>query len=79
MSAPVKRILGIDPGSVITGYGVVDSDGVRDFHVANGSLRIKGDDLPEKLGFILEQVTGLINQWQPVEVAIESVLSLIHI
>ncbi len=73
MSAPVKRILGIDPGSVITGYGVVDSDGVRDFHVANGSLRIKGDELPEKLGFILEQVTGLITQWQPAEVAIESV------
>lgn len=69
----MKRILGIDPGSVITGYGIVDSDGIRDFHIANGSVRIKGDDLPGKLGFILEQVTDLIKQWQPVEVAIESV------
>jgi len=69
----VKRILGIDPGSVITGYGIVDSDGIRDFHIAHGSLRIKGDELPQKLGFILEQVGALIEQWQPVEVAIESV------
>ncbi len=69
----MKRILGIDPGSVITGYGLVDSDGTRDFHIANGSLRIRGDDLPQKLGFILSEVTGLIEQWQPAEVAIESV------
>ena len=69
----MKRILGIDPGSVITGYGVVDSDGVRDFHVANGSLKIKGDDLPQKLGFILAEITAIINHWQPAEVAIESV------
>lgn len=69
----VKRILGIDPGSVITGYGVVDSDGTRDFHIANGSLRIKGDKLPDKLGFILAAVTEIIEQWQPAEVAIESV------
>ena len=69
----MKRILGIDPGSVVTGYGVVDSDGTRDFHVANGSLRIKGDSLPLKLGFILAEVTELIEQWQPAEIAIESV------
>lgn len=69
----MKRILGIDPGSVITGYGLVDSDGTRDFHIANGSLRIRGDDLPQKLGFILSEVTTLIAQWQPAEVAIESV------
>jgi len=69
----VKRILGIDPGSVITGYGIVDSDGIRDFHIANGSLRIKGENLPQKLGFILAEVTALIEQWQPAEIAIESV------
>lgn len=69
----MKRILGIDPGSVITGYGVVDSDGIRDFHIANGSLRIKGDDLPQKLGFVFTEISTIIEQWQPAEVAIESV------
>jgi len=69
----VKRILGIDPGSVITGYGFVDSDGVRDSHVANGSIRIQGDDLPSKLDFIFNEITALIEHFQPAEMAIESV------
>jgi len=71
--ANLKRILGIDPGSVITGFGVIDSDGVRDFHVANGSIKVKGDDLGQKLGFILAAVGDVISEWQPAEVAIESV------
>lgn len=69
----MRRILGIDPGSVITGYGLIDSDGVRDFHVANGSIKVIGDELPDKLGFILNAVTQLVEEWQPNEVAIESV------
>ncbi len=69
----MRRILGIDPGSVVTGYGVIDSDGVRDFHVANGSIKVLGDNLPEKLGYILKSITDVIEQWQPTEVAIESV------
>ena len=69
----MKRVLGIDPGSVVTGYGLIDSDGTRDFHIANGGLRIKGDDLSQKLGFIFTEVTALIEQWQPAEMAIESV------
>lgn len=72
-SISMKRILGIDPGSVVTGYGVVDSDGVRDFHVCNGAIRVAGDSLPEKLGYILYQVGELIEQWQPVEMGIEQV------
>ncbi len=69
----LKRILGIDPGSVITGYGVIDSDGTRDFHVANGCVKVVGDNLATKLGVILSEVSALIDQWQPAEVAIESV------
>ena len=69
----MRRILGIDPGSVITGYGIVDSDGIRSFHVAHGCIRVEGDSLPEKLGFILNEVSNLIVQWEPAEVAIEQV------
>ena len=69
----MKRILGIDPGSVITGYGVIDSDGVRDFHIAHGGIRVAGDNLPEKLGYILYQVDQLIEKWQPQEVGIEQI------
>ncbi len=67
------RVLGIDPGSVITGYGVVDTDGIRSFHVAHGHLRIAGDDLPEKLGFIYYEIERLVKKWEPVEAGIEQV------
>lgn len=70
---PMKRILGIDPGSVVTGYGVIDSDGVRDFHVAHGAIRVAGDDLAEKLGHILYKVDQLIGEWRPQEVGVEQV------
>ena len=69
----MKRILGIDPGSVVTGFGVIDSDGVRDFHVSHGGIRVAGDSLPEKLGYILFEVGRLIDKWQPVEMGIEQV------
>ncbi|OED41801.1 crossover junction endodeoxyribonuclease RuvC [Chromatiales bacterium (ex Bugula neritina AB1)] len=69
----MRRILGIDPGSVITGFGVIDSDGIRDFHVANGSIRVAGDNLPEKLGYILYEIGRVIDEWQPTEVGIEEV------
>ncbi len=69
----LRRILGIDPGSVITGFGVIDSDGIRDFHVAHGSIRVAGDNFPEKLGYILFEIGRVIDQWQPAEVGIEEV------
>ncbi len=67
------RILGVDPGSVVTGYGVVDTDGIRSFHVTHGHLRIAGDNLPEKLGFIYYEIEKLVKQWQPQEAGIEQV------
>ena len=36
------RILGIDPGSVITGYGVIDIDGNQSRHVAHGMIQVRG-------------------------------------
>jgi crossover junction endodeoxyribonuclease RuvC len=67
------RVLGIDPGSVITGYGLIESDGARSFHLAHGHIRVKGDSFAEKLGHIHSALGEIINQWQPQEVAIEQV------
>ena len=41
----MTRILGIDPGSRITGYGVIDQDGQRLRYVASGCIRIEGEAL----------------------------------
>ena len=67
------RILGIDPGSRITGYGVIDTDGFRHHHVASGHLPIKAAEMPERLGIIFTEIGRLISDWSPDAVAIEQV------
>ena len=67
------RVIGIDPGSVITGYGVIETDGVRSFHLAHGHIRVVGDSFAEKLGFIHTAISAVVHEWRPVEAAIEQV------
>jgi len=67
------RVLGIDPGSVITGYGIIESDGARSFHLTHGHIRVKGESFAEKLGHIHAALGEIISEWQPQEVAIEQV------
>lgn len=66
-------ILGIDPGSRITGYGVINSMGSKNEYVASGCIRIKGEALPERLQQVFEGVTEVINRYCPQEMAIEQV------
>ncbi len=69
----MRRILGIDPGSRITGYGVIDSDGRASRHVASGAIHVQGDDLPARLGSIFREVTDIIDEFRPEQMAIEEV------
>jgi len=71
--AQPTRILGIDPGSVKTGYGFLVSDGVKSQHLAHGHLALGSGELPPRLGKIFQQLTELIQQWQPQEMAVEQV------
>lgn len=72
MSDPV-RILGIDPGSVTTGWGVIDSDGRNSRHVAHGTIPTGSGSLPERLGVIQRGVADVIAGHGPVEMGIEEV------
>jgi crossover junction endodeoxyribonuclease RuvC len=72
MSAPV-RILGIDPGSRLTGYGVVETAGDRIAWVQHGAIRTVGDDFPARLAQIYAGIGEVLETWRPQEVAIESV------
>jgi len=67
------RILGIDPGSRITGYGIVDFSGQQLVHVCNGCIRAKGEDLSARLFEIHTGILELVSEHQPQEVAIEKV------
>ena len=69
----MRRILGIDPGSRVTGYGVIDSDGLRSRHVASGCIRTADGELAERLGDIYRGVAQVVAEHAPLEVAIEQV------
>lgn len=71
--AGLIRVMGIDPGSVVTGYGVIETDGVRSFHLAHGHIRVKGATFADRLGHIHAAIGDVLAEWQPVEVAIEQV------
>ena len=66
-------ILGIDPGSRITGFGVINAVGHNLEYVASGCIRISEPELPEKLGQIFSGVNELIETYCPQEFAIEQV------
>ncbi|HCB15135.1 MAG TPA: crossover junction endodeoxyribonuclease RuvC [Gammaproteobacteria bacterium] len=68
------RLMGIDPGSRITGYGIIDMEGSRSRYVASGCIQTASDrPLPERLRTIFAGVTGVICEYQPMEVAAEQV------
>ncbi len=66
-------ILGIDPGSRITGYGVLDVSTATPRYVASGCIRIRADDLAQKLAQVYAGVSELIAVHAPGEFAIEQV------
>lgn len=71
----MTRILGIDPGSVRTGVGIVDSDSTgRASHVFHVALNIgDAESFPLRLKRILDELGALIERYHPDEVAIERV------
>lgn len=69
----MTRILGIDPGSRITGYGIIEAVGGRNTYVASGCVRIEATALPERLKIIFDAVSELVSRYDPEEMAIESV------
>lgn len=70
MGAPV-RILGIDPGSRHTGWGVIDSSGHKSQYVAHGCLSVGNGELPARLLQILQGLAAVIAEFGPQEIALE--------
>jgi crossover junction endodeoxyribonuclease RuvC len=67
------RILGIDPGSRITGFGVIEVAPGGFSYVTSGCIRVEGEDLAEKLKSIFNSVGRIVDEFQPAEMAIEKV------
>jgi crossover junction endodeoxyribonuclease RuvC len=67
------RILGLDPGSLATGYGVIELAGQRITHIAHGCIRTQGIEFPQRLGNIHSGVAEVVAEYQPDELAVEKV------
>lgn len=66
------RVIGIDPGTAITGWGVVEGAGDNLQMVAAGVITTASDmPLPERLQIIYRDLTGIVAEWQPDSAAIE--------
>lgn len=73
MPLPMTRILGIDPGSRKTGFGIIELEGKKIKHVINGRLMVGDGEFADRLKQIFEGLTDLIERYQPQMVAVEKV------
>ncbi len=69
----VNRILGIDPGSRLTGFGILDFRGDAPTYVTSGTVRSVDGGFADRLRQIFDAVNGIVAQYRPDVVAIESV------
>ncbi len=68
------RILGIDPGFRVTGYGIIESNGQESRHISSGIIKaVVKDDPAERLEVIFNEVAALVQSFEPHELAIEQV------
>ncbi len=68
------RLLGVDPGSRKTGWGIVDIDGSRVIHVDNGVLMLNPDtDLTIRLTDLAHRLNDVVTTYQPTAAAVEDV------
>ena len=66
-------VLGIDPGSRVTGFGIIEQKNNMTHYLGSGCIRVQGDDLAGRLEQIFSGVTQVIQQYRPDQFAIEQV------
>ncbi|OIP19139.1 MAG: crossover junction endodeoxyribonuclease RuvC [Betaproteobacteria bacterium CG2_30_59_46] len=67
------RILGIDPGLRVTGFGVIDKLGQQLVYIASGCIRTPAGELPQRLKSIIDGLGEVIAAYSPEQVAVEKV------
>ncbi len=72
-AAVATRILGLDPGLRVTGFGVIDQLGSQLRYVASGCIRSGEGELPARLKTLLDGVREIVATYAPDQVAVEKV------
>ena len=69
----MRRILGIDPGSIKTGWGVIEVEGSRVTYLESGILRLGAGDMSDRLLILYRGLCDVIERLKPTECAVEEV------
>ena len=69
----MMRILGIDPGSRFTGFGIIEVNGDRISVLSQGVIKTGGGEFPKRLGIIFSGIRELVEEFSPDEAAVETV------
>lgn len=67
------RVFGIDPGSLVTGYGIVDFYKNKIEYVTSGTIRLLQPTFFEKLHFLYKELSLLIERYKPMSVSLENI------
>jgi crossover junction endodeoxyribonuclease RuvC len=67
------RVLGIDPGSQRTGFGIIDCHAGGERHVASGCIDVAGEDMVVRLQRIFAALNALVSEHRPDMIAVERV------
>jgi crossover junction endodeoxyribonuclease RuvC len=70
---PLRRIIGIDPGLRLTGYGVIELRGQKLGYVTSGVIRVPTGPLSTRLKVIFDSICEVVQTYGPTEAAIEKV------
>lgn len=73
------RIIGIDPGSRLAGYGIIEKVGQQLIHVDHGVIDVRSEgELPQRLLRLFKDLTAVLQQHQPQAAALEQVFVQIN-
>ncbi len=78
MDTNKRIIIGIDPGSRCTGYGIIWTSGSQQGLITHGFIACKQKELNQRLYHIYQNLSQIIAQYQPDEAAIEQVFTCIN-
>lgn len=69
-------VLGVDPGSRLTGYGLVEFTGNRLRHVAHGVIKANAEEsMPKRLALIFTELKRVISDYKPEEAGVENIFT----
>ena len=69
------KILGVDPGSRVTGWGLVETDGWDLRHLAHGAFKLGSGELPTRLRVLAESLDEVLAEHRPEEMAVEQLFT----